>query len=89
MSITPRLYALVLALLIPAAASAQDTTRSPNPAAVPSTTGSAVPDQREAPVGHRQPRAADIPADARNADDAWLNGLNRDVDKRLKICRDC
>lgn len=88
-----RFCALLLSALLipPAAASAEDTVRSPNPVAVPSTTGSAVPDQREpqAPVGHRQPRAADIPANASNADNAWLNGVNRDVDKRLKICRDC
>ena len=91
MSITPRFCALMLtALLIPAAASAEDTTR-PNAAAAPSTTGSPVQDQPElrAPIGHRQPRAADIPADTWNAEDAWLNGINRDIDKRLKICRDC
>ena len=102
MSITPSLYALLFtATLIPAMASAQDTsaqdtstqntTRTPNPTAPPTTTGSAVADpSRQAPVGHRQPRAADIPANRSGADDdAWLDRVNRDIDSKLKICRDC
>lgn len=79
---------LISALLIPAAAFAGDTGR-----AAPSTNGSAVSDQPSmplAPVGHRQPRAADIPAGAyNNADDAWLNRVNRDIDGKLTICRGC
>jgi hypothetical protein len=43
-----------------------------------------------APVGHRQPRAADIPANVpRDGSDAWLNQLNRDTDRKLQICRNC
>lgn len=43
-----------------------------------------------APVGHRQPRAADIPADARMHEaDAWLQRFNREIDGKLWICRGC
>jgi hypothetical protein len=91
MSIKSSFYALLLAaLLIPAMASAQDTLRPPN-ATVPSTTGSGVSDpSSQAPIGHRQPRAADIPAHRSSADDdAWLNRVNRDIDSKLTICRGC
>ena len=92
MSITPSVHALLLtALLIPATASAGDTMRPANPTAMPSTTGSGVSDpSSQAPVGHRQPRAADIPANRSSADDdAWLNRVNRDIDSKLTICRGC
>ena len=91
MSIKSSFYVLLLAvLLIPAMASAQDNPRPPN-ATVPSTTGSGVSDlSSQAPIGHRQPRAADIPAHRSSADeDAWLNRVNRDVDRKLTICRGC
>ena len=46
------------------------------------TTGRAVP---QAPTGHRQPRAADVP-------DRGLTTMGpgeMDIDRQLKICRDC
>jgi len=44
----------------------------------------------QAPIGHRQPRTADIPANRSSADDdAWLNRVNRDIDSKLNICRGC
>jgi hypothetical protein len=86
--LTPAIL-LLSALLIPSAAFAGDAVRP----APPSTTGSAVSDQPsipQAPIGHRQPRAADIPADAaNNADDAWLDRVNRSIDSKLTICRGC
>ena len=43
-----------------------------------------------APVGHRQPRASDIPSGVqKNASDAWLEQLNRRLDRDLRICRGC
>jgi hypothetical protein len=80
--------ALVVALLLaPAAiAPAQDTTAT--------ATSSASPPVRmpwPAPVGHRQPRPADIAA-ARPEKDAYdveLERLNRAADATLRICRGC
>ena len=48
----------------------------------PATTGRALP---QAPTGHRQPRAADVP-------DRGLTTMGpgeMDIDRQLKICRDC
>ena len=44
-----------------------------------------------APVGHRQPRAEDIPAEApkKRDSDAQLERLDRALDGKLKICRGC
>jgi hypothetical protein len=91
MSVTPRILALVFTTLLIPAASAQDITRMPSPTVGPTTTGSGVADPAsQAPVGHRQPRASDVPAGRSSADDdAWLNRVNRDVDKHLNICRGC
>lgn len=63
----------------PPAQSAQPPATTAQP---PATTGRAVP---QAPTGHRQPRAADVPDP----------GLTRtgpremEIDRELKICRDC
>jgi len=43
----------------------------------------------QAPIGHRQPRAADLPAMSPNEEDAWVNRVNRDTDRKLQICRSC
>jgi hypothetical protein len=48
----------------------------------PSTTGRA---QRQAPVGHRQPRAADVPPETGTT---VLPGQKK-LDRELRICRDC
>jgi hypothetical protein len=58
------------------------------------TTGSAVQSedraQARAPLSQRQPRAADLPASRLpNSSDEWLDGVNRDVDRKLWICRGC
>jgi len=43
-----------------------------------------------APVGHRQPRAADIPKSAPDPkDSASIDGENAFVDSRISICRGC
>ena len=55
---------------------------STQPSASPSTTGRAQP---QAPVGHRQPRAADVPPEVGTA----VPQGEKDLDKNLRICRDC
>lgn len=65
-----------------------------NPAASGTTTGSApstapgrVP---PAPVGHRQPRAADVPsATDKSPADAHVEKLQDEGNKKLNICRGC
>jgi hypothetical protein len=44
-----------------------------------------------APVGHRQPRPADIPAEGQKKRDFdWqLERLNKAIDDKLRICRGC
>ena len=48
----------------------------------PSTTGRAQP---QAPVGHRQPRAADVPPETGTT----LPPGQKQLDRELRICRDC
>jgi hypothetical protein len=44
----------------------------------------------QAPIGHRQPRAGDLPTTTSpTAEDEWLNRINRDADRSLRICRGC
>ena len=78
------LAAAVSALLCAAHAIAQD--RRP-----PETTGSAIPsDEPQAPVGHRQPRASDIPANTpRTAEEERQAQRDRELDKKLWFCRGC
>jgi len=43
-----------------------------------------------APVGHRQPRASDVPANPRRtASDDEHERRERELDKKLRICRGC
>lgn len=75
-----------------AAAAAQD-----GRARQPSTTGSAVRESPsppltvpEAPVGHRQPRASDLPPESRDAATRTERSeTDRRLDKALQICRGC
>jgi hypothetical protein len=44
----------------------------------------------QAPVGHRQPTAADIPKDlSKNPTDAEREKRDRELDAKLRICRNC
>jgi hypothetical protein len=47
--------------------------------------------QGQAPVGHRQPRASDVPVDAgQPMDAATVQRLDQELDRKLKsICRGC
>ena len=85
---------VALALGISPAWAQTSPTRKPPPAAQsspspstqslppPSTTGRAQP---RAPVGHRQPRAADVPP----AGGTTVLQGKKDANKKLRICRDC
>jgi hypothetical protein len=88
-------YALVAVAVLAGAAAAQN---NPDPASRPSggaqTTGQTdstagqVESGREAPVGHRQPRARDLPASP-NGSAPIRSPEEQEVDRKLRICRDC
>jgi len=42
----------------------------------------------EAPIGHRQPNAEDVPASVLH-DEGTTNQNQRDLDKKLNVCRGC
>ncbi len=45
---------------------------------------------REAPVGHRQPKATDVPPDQETAAEKKQKELDKALNKKLKsICRGC
>ena len=45
---------------------------------------------RQAPIGHRQPRPADLPGTTQaTRGDAELQRLDAEVDRKLIICRGC
>lgn len=83
-------YALLAVVVVCSAAVAQNNPNQPSPPASrsPQTTGQGDnnPGQttREAPVGHRQPKAKDLPPGygVRSPEDEELR-------RKLRICRDC
>ena len=88
--------ALVAAVVLAGAAAAQNNPPSPSGRSSggaqtggqsDSTTGQ-VEGVREAPVGHRQPRARDLPA-APSAAPPIRSPEEQDIDRKLRICRDC
>ena len=80
-------------LFVAAAAGAQNAQQGVQDKRPAETTGSAVSlGVPPAPVGHRQPRASDIPADSQSiATEEGRRQLQRDreLDKKLWICRGC
>ncbi len=87
-------YVLVAAAVLAGAAAAQN---NPDPASrqsggaptsgqTDSTAGQAG-GVREAPVGHRQPRAKDAPGPNESA--PIRSPEEQEVDRKLRICRDC
>ena len=87
--------ALILALVpAPAAGALQKGAMVIAPAALAKDTTSPTATTRTpwpAPVGHRQPRPQDIPAEmpAKSGYDLQLDRLQRVMDGRLTICRGC
>lgn len=63
-----------------------DTPRAPAPSA---TTGVAAPSTPglQAPIGHRQPRAANAPNGETNG--APVSPFDQQIDRNLDICRGC
>jgi hypothetical protein len=44
----------------------------------------------QAPIGHRQPRPGDLPPDVRREEGGMVRSpVDRDLDQKLQICRDC
>jgi hypothetical protein len=88
-----RLAALALpALLICGTAAARDLDRTDRNDDRTTGSGSQFeePMGPQAPIGHRQPRAAELPAAmSPTAEDEWIDRLNRNVDRKLQICRGC
>jgi hypothetical protein len=95
MRVVAMTYATVAALAVGSAALAQNNTDQPSaPRGSAQTTGRANSDTGQptsvwqAPVGHRQPTAKDVPPridenlGARSPED-------QTVDRKLRICRDC
>jgi hypothetical protein len=88
-------YAIVAALaLCSSAALAQNNAGQPGSSGSAQTTGQADPGTgqatgvRQAPVGHRQPSAKDVPP--RNEDNLGVRSPeDQAVDRKLRICRDC
>jgi len=89
-------YAVLAALAMGSAAVAQNNLKQPSQLASASaqTTGQADNSHGqanrvwEAPVGHRQPSARDVPA--RLQDNYGIRSLEDEIiDRKLRICRDC
>jgi hypothetical protein len=94
MSFMHRVMLHGVALALPALLATQALAQGTQPKAPDRTTGSGVrmeePGLPQAPIGHRQPRASDIPVTReRDPSDVWLNELNRETDRKLQICRNC
>ena len=83
----PRLTALVLPGLLAATGLAAQEARPPDPPPEMSRSAATPP----APVGHRQPRAADLPPPSAEHDELTkkIEQMNRALDRKLQICRNC
>jgi hypothetical protein len=73
-------------------AQAQDSTRNAPPPSVQRAQQGGVqprPDM-DAPIGHRQPRAGDVPAEARADDPGKIDAQDKELDRMIKgICKGC
>ena len=78
---------LIAPTLLMTLAAAAQTGPSSNQGAGPRTEESL---SNQAPAGHRQPRASDLPAPAeKTAADRERERKDRELDRRLRICRNC
>jgi hypothetical protein len=77
----------VMTLLAPVLLYAAPAASQSDPQRLGVTQGS---DVHQAPVGHRQPKAADIPKERpKDAADEERDKLDRELDAKLRICRNC
>jgi hypothetical protein len=83
-------YALVAVTLLWSAAAAQNNPDQRSPASSGSAQNTVQPatSAREAPIGHRQPRAKDVPPPIQ--ENLGTRSLEDEaIDRKLRICRDC
>jgi hypothetical protein len=81
------MLALVGSAILAGSAVAQDNAASQNRTVEPPRTTGQAPRQVQAPIGHRQPTAKDVPQ--RDFNEAAPSPGDRDIDRRLNICRGC
>ena len=83
------MLAIVGSAILAGSSLAQDrpppSNRSVEPPTTTTTTGQA-PRETQAPIGHRQPSAKDVPP---AVSDPAPNAADRAIDQQLKICRGC
>jgi len=90
-TIVPAILAVAVAAIV--MSGAVDTARAMDQSAV-NAIGAAMPNPNpgvipQAPVGHRQPTARDLPSSVRNSEGARAKG-DKEIDDALKsICRGC
>lgn len=80
-----------LTMLGSSLAAAQDSMRNaPPPSVKRAQQGDRAAPIPEAPIGHRQPRAGDVPAETGNNDPSKIDAQDRDLDRMIKgICKGC
>jgi hypothetical protein len=86
------LASVALAQGDPSAPAAQDNRGNPVPPAVQSNPPppAATEGRGQAPIGHRQPRPGDLPPDVRRDEGGMVRSpVDRELDQKMRICRDC
>ena len=76
----------------PAAQGNQDNRGNPVPPAVQGNPPppAATEGRAQAPIGHRQPRPQDLPPDVRREEGGMVRSpVDRELDQKMQICRDC
>lgn len=83
-------YAIAAAMVAWTAAVAQNNQPSPPAGGSAQTTGQADPGPapRQAPPGHRQPRAQDVPPEIQD-NYGVRSPEDEELRRKLRICRDC
>jgi hypothetical protein len=76
-------------VLLASVAFAQNAPQQGNPAGAPPGPDATRPGPLPAPVGHRQPRASDVPAAPAGDDVKAAAGARDDINDKLRICRGC
>jgi hypothetical protein len=81
------IVAMAASAILAGSALAQDHGDAPTKHAVePPRTAGQAPREIQPPIGHRQPSAKDVPPEV---NEAVPNPGNREIDRRLNICRGC
>lgn len=80
------MLAVIGSAILAGSALAQDNAASRNRTVEPPRTVGQATGEAPAPIGHRQPSAKDVPPEV---NEGAANPANRDIDRRLNICRGC